>query len=100
MTRSRGQFDTRHGDAHQKNDGDSVVEWVPTWVSFHRFESLLVCWFLLGAVGIGLVFGLPGLAMANGESAPEVVRTVFWTTGLVAIPLLAASRLAHAVVDT
>ncbi|MFC6951562.1 hypothetical protein [Halorubellus litoreus] len=111
MTRSRGQFDTRHDDERDDGPGSGgdggrgrardggAVDGVRSWLSFHRVEFLLVCWLAVGVVGLALAFGLPGLAMANGESAPEVVRTVFWTTGLVAIPLLAASLLVHAVVD-
>lgn len=107
MTRSRGQFDTRHGDG---SDGDGggrgggsggggVVADLRSWLSFHRVEFVLVCWFVVGAVALAFVFGLSGLAFASGESAPEVVRVVFWTTVLLAIPLLTASLLAHAVVD-
>jgi hypothetical protein len=111
MTRSRGQFDTRHADERDDasaSDGDGsggygrddgAVDGVRSWLSFHRVECLLVCWFVVGAVGLGVAFGLPELAMANGESAPEVVRTAFWTTVLVAVPVLAVSLLAHAVVD-
>ena len=111
MTRSRGQFDTRHGDERDDDPGSGsdgsgryggdagAIEGVRSWLSFHRVEFLLVCWFVVGAVGLGLAFGLPELAVANGESAPEVVRTAFWTTVLLTVPLLALSLLAHAVVD-
>lgn len=111
MTRSRGQFDTRHDDERDDDPGSGgdgsgrygrdggAIDGVRSWLSFHRVEFLLVCWLAVGVVGLALVFGLGGLFFGPQGGVPEVARTAFWTTVLVAIPLLAASLLAHAAVD-
>lgn len=100
MTRSRGQFDTRHDDAGDGPDRfGGVVGDVAAWVSFHRLEFVLVCWLVVGAVGVGSVFGVYGLVLGPGGSVPELARTVFWATVLIAIPLLALVLVVHAAVD-
>ncbi|WP_227131664.1 hypothetical protein [Halorubellus salinus] len=114
MTRSRGQFDTRHDDERdggpRSGDGSGggrgghgrgtgAVDGVRSWLSFHRVEFLLVCWFVLGGVALALAYGLGGLLFGPQPGVPEVARVAFWTTVLVAVPALAASLLVHGVVD-
>ena len=100
MTRSRGQFDTRHDDEGEDPDRfGGVVGDVADRLSFHRVEFVLVCWLVVGAVGVGSVFGVYGLVLGPGGSVPELAQTVFWTTILLAIPLLAVALSVHAAVD-
>lgn len=101
MTRSRGQFDTRHDDDEGADPGRAggVVGDVADRLSFHRVEFVLVCWLVVGAVGVGAVFGVFGLVLGPGGSVPELAQTVFWTTVLLAIPLLAVALSVHAAVD-
>jgi hypothetical protein len=99
MTRSRGQFDTRHDDERDADSGrDGVVGDVAAWVAFHRVEFVLVCWLVVGAIGVGTVFGVFDLLAGKG-SVPELAQTVFWVTVLLAIPLLTVALVVHAAVD-
>lgn len=108
MTRSRGQFDTRHDDGERRDrgtdDADDPAPWsgvgaFRAWASFHRFEFVLVCWLVVGAILVPTIFGLGGLVLGPDESIPQVVQTFFWTTVVLAIPLLALSLIAHGTVD-
>lgn len=99
MTRSRGQFDTRHDDADRDRSGDGTLGEVRDLVTFHRVEFLLTCWLVLGGVLVPLLFGLGAVAFEAGGSVPEPVASLFWLAVLLALPLLAVVLLVHAVVD-
>lgn len=100
MTRSRGQFDTRHDAERDADPGrGGVVDDLADWVSFHRVEFVLVCWLVVGAIGIGTVSGVYGLMMGPEGSVSELAQTVFWVTVLLVIPLLTVALAVHAAVD-
>jgi hypothetical protein len=108
MTGSRGQFDARHDDERDptgsKGDDDppgprGPLEGLGEWASFHRVESLLAVFLVVGGVVVPFVFGLGGLLFAPSTTVPQVAQTVFWASLLVAMPLLALVLVVHAVVD-
>lgn len=99
MTRSRGQFDTRHDDGERDATTDGRLGAFREWLMFHRVEFLLACWVGVGGVLTPVVFGVGRLAFEAGGSAPEATRSFFWTAILLGIPLLGGVLLVHAAVD-
>lgn len=99
MSSSRGQFDTRHDDDPPSPD-DGPLGGLRAVLSFHRVESLLALWLVVGGLIVPMVFGLGGLLFGPGtEAVPDVATTAFWAAVLLALPLLALVLLVHAAVD-
>lgn len=99
MTPSRGQFDTRHDD-ETAPDEDGPPGGLRAALSFHRIESLLALWLVVGGIVVPMVFGLGGLLFGPGtEAVPDVATSAFWAAVLLALPLLALVLLVHAAVD-
>jgi len=100
MSPSRGEFDTRHGDAGDADASAGALGGLRDALSFHRVESLLALWLAGGGVLVPVVFGLGVILLGPGtEAVPEVARSAFWAAVLLALPLLAGVLLVHAVVD-
>lgn len=99
MSRSRGQFDERGDSERESSTPDGVLASGRAWFAFHRVESLLVAWVVVGGIVTTFAFGFSNLALESGATAPAAVRSLFWSAILLGIPLLAGVLVVHAAVD-